>query len=268
MNPYLEIIRPGTSFLAGLGAIAGAAISGLPFSILYLYIFLTVFLISGAGMVINDYYDIEIDRINAPQRPLPSARMSRESAILYSLILFSSGILISTLLGIYCFLLALTNSILEFLYSRNFKKRFLVGNVLVSYFTASTFLFGALITFDFKIIWIVCLLAFLSNMGREIYKAIEDVRGDKKMKSDTLPIAAGVKSAREIAQGFIASAIVLSPLPYLSGLLGSLYLKIVSVSNVLFLYSFSQHPRKIKLITKLAMFIVLLACLLGLKFRY
>jgi geranylgeranylglycerol-phosphate geranylgeranyltransferase len=263
MNHYLEIIRPGTSLLAALGAVAGAAISGLPFSVFYLYILLTVFLISGAGMVINDYYDIEIDRINAPQRPLPSGRISKENAFLYSIILFTSGILISTPLGTYCFLLALLNSILEFFYARNLKKRFLVGNILVSYFTASTFLFGALVTFDFKVIWIISLLAFLANMGREIYKAIEDIRGDKKMRLDTLPIAAGIKSAKEIAQGFIASAVILSPLPYLSGLLTSTYMKIVSISNVLFLYSFSQAPSKSKIITKIAMFLVLAACLLG-----
>ena len=267
MKAFWEIIRPGTSFLAGLGAIIGAAISGLPFSILYLYIFLTVFFISSAGMVINDYYDIDIDKINTPHRPLPSGKIDKKSAFHYSIFLAFCGIFFSAFLNIYCFLLALLNSFLELFYSRKLKKSFLLGNVLVSWLTASTFIFGALITFDFKIIWIVALLAFLSNMGREIYKTIEDIKGDKKMKLNTLPIIVGIKEAKEIAQGFIASAVLLSPLPYLSGFLTSTYLRVISISNVLFLYSFSQHPNKIKLITKAAMFIVLLACLLGLKFQ-
>lgn len=263
MNPYLEIIRPGTALLASLGAIIGAIVSGAPLSVFYFYIFWTVFLITGAGMVVNDYYDIEIDKINASHRPLPSGRISKKKALLYCVVLFMAGLALSSLLNIYCFFLAFLNSVLEVLYARNFKKRFLTGNVLVSYFTASTFLFGALITFDFRIIKIVALLAFLANMGREIYKAIEDIRGDKKMKLETLPIVSGVKSAREIAQGFIASAVLLSPLPYLSGLLTGTYLKVVSISNVLFLYSFSQTPKKIKDITKVAMFIVILAFLFG-----
>ncbi len=106
-------------------------------------------------------------------------------------------------------------------------------------------------------------MAFLANMGREIYKGIEDIRGDKKLKLETLPIVSGKKSAREIAQGFIALAIVLSPLPYLSRFLNSIYLKVVSIPNILFLYSFSQPPVKVKFITQVAMYLVLLACLLG-----
>ena len=262
-NPYFEIIRPITSFLAALGAVIGAIISGLPFSIFYFLIFFVLFLLSSAGMVINDYYDIEIDKINAPQRPLPSGRIKREDAFIFGLFLFTLGILLSAFLNIYCFLLAIINSLLEFLYAKHFKKGFLFGNILVSFFTASTFLFGAFLTFDFKIIWVLSLMAFLANMGREIYKGIEDIKGDKKLKLETLPIISGKRSAKEIAQGFIALAVVLSPLPYLSGLLNSLYLRIVSISNILFLYSFSQPPVKTKFITKVAMYLVLLACLLG-----
>jgi len=83
------------------------------------------------------------------------------------------------------------------------------------------------------------------------------------MKLDTLPIAIGINSAKQIAQGFIAGAIVLSPLPYLSGLLNMTYLRIVIISDILFLYSLSKNPTKTKKIAKLAMIIVLLAFLFG-----
>jgi geranylgeranylglycerol-phosphate geranylgeranyltransferase len=263
LKSYREIIRPGTSIIAGLGAVIGAIISGAPPSASFLYMFLAVFFITGAGMVINDYYDIEIDKINAPHRPLPSGQISPRDALSYSSWLFIVGIFFSALINNYCLVLALINSVLEYLYSKYFKRTFLLGNIIVSWFTASTFLFGAFLTFNFKIVGIVSLLAFLANMGREIFKAIEDVRGDKKMSLDTLPIVAGIDSAKEIAQGFIASAVLLSPLPYLSGLLGSIYLRVVSIGNVLFLYSLSQAPTKIKDLTKIAMYIVLLAFLLG-----
>lgn len=266
MSPYVEILRPGTSLLAALGAVIGAIIAGVYGFVLF-YIFLAVFLIAGAGMVINDYYDIEIDRINAPFRPLPSGRISRKNALIYCLFLFSLGLFFSALLNLYCFLLALFNSILEFLYAKRFKRTFLFGNFLVSYFTASTFIFGSFLTLDFKITWILALLAFLANTGREIFKAIDDIRGDKKMKLETLPIVSGVRTAREIAQGFIASAILLSSFPYFSGLLEGAYLKIVSISNFLFLYSFSKEPSEIRRISKIAMYITLLAFLMGAKIR-
>lgn len=263
MNPYLEITRPVNSIMAGLGAIIGAIISGAPFSISFLYVFWAVFFITGAGMVLNDYYDLEIDKINAPHRPIPSGRISQKKALFYSIGLFIAGISFSALINIYCLVLALINSFLLFLYSKKFKRDFLSGNIMVSYFTASTFLFGAFIAFDFKLVLIVSLLAFLSNMGREILKSIEDVRGDKKMKLDTLPIAVGITSAKTIAQGFIASAVILSPLPSLLGFLNTTYLGIVSIADVLFLYSLSQTPSKAQKIAKLAMLVVLLAFLLG-----
>jgi len=261
MNPYIEITRPGTSLLAGLGAVVGAIIAGVPFSIDFLYIFLSILFVTGAGMTINDYYDLEIDKINAPHRPLPSGRILKKDALSYSIFLFSLALALSAFLNIYCFVFVLFNSLVEFFYAKIYKRWWLLGNILVSWLTASVFIFGALITFDFRLTWIVSLLAFLSNMGREIFKAIEDVKGDKKMKLDTLPIASGTKTAKEIAQGFIASAILFSQMPHLSGLLKASYFKIVSLADTLLLYSLYQRPNKIKVITKVAMLIVLLAIL-------
>ena len=263
MNPYIELIRPATSLMAGLAVIIGAAVAGAQTSSLFLYAFLAVFFLTGAGMVLNDYYDLEIDKINAPHRPLPSGRVSQKNALFYSLSLFAVGLLFSAFLNIYCLALGLLNGFLEFLYSRNFKRTFLFGNIIVSWLAASTFIFGALLTFDFRIVGIMSLLAFLSNMGREIFKCVEDTKGDKKLKLDTLPIAIGIDSAKQVARGLIASAVILSPLPYLSGLLNMTYLRIVSIGNILFLYSLSQEPTKTKKITKLAMLIVLLAFLFG-----
>jgi geranylgeranylglycerol-phosphate geranylgeranyltransferase len=249
--------------MAGLAAIVGLILSGAQLSILFLYAFLAVFFLSGAGMVINDYYDLEIDKINAPHRPLPSGRISKKNALFYSILLFTIGIFFSALLNVYCLFLALFNALLEIFYSRNFKKIFLLGNIMVSWFSASTFLFGALLTFNFRIIGIISLLTFLITMGREIYKSIEDTKGDRKMGLDTLPIAVGVDSARDIARGFIASAILVSPLPYSLGFLNVSYLIIVSLGNILLLYALYQDSTKITMIIKMAMFIALLAFLFG-----
>jgi len=263
MNPYIKIIRPITSIMAGLAVIIGLILSGAQIPILFLYAFLAVFFLSGAGMVINDYYDLEIDKINAPHRPLPSGRISKKNALFYSIFLFMTGIFFSALLNIYCLILALFNTFLEILYSRNLKKFFLLGNVMVSWFAASIFLFGAFVTFDFRIIGLISLLTFLITMGREIYKCIEDTRGDRKMGLDTLPIAIGVDSAKDIARGFIASAILISPLPYVLGFLNISYLIVVSIGSILLLYALYQNSTKITMIIKIAMFIALSAFLFG-----
>lgn len=265
MNPYFKILRPETSLLGAIGAIVGALISGSNLSILFVYILLSVFFITAAGMVINDYYDYEIDKINAPHRPIPSGQIPREKTFYYSLVLFAIGLIFAFMINIYCFILALINTVIEFFYAKIYKRWWLLGNVLVSWLSASVFIFGALITFDFKLTWIMFTLSFLANMGREIFKSIEDIKGDKAVNSDTLPIASGVKTAREIARGFIALAILLSPLPYFSGLLKANYLRTILLGDTLFLYSLFQDPTSSKKTTKLAMFFVLLALTLSLK---
>ena len=81
MNPYLEITRPTVCILSVLGLIIGALVAGTlaVFPVLILAI-IAAFLICASGDVINDYVDYEIDKINAPGRPLPSGRMSKRAA--------------------------------------------------------------------------------------------------------------------------------------------------------------------------------------------
>jgi geranylgeranylglycerol-phosphate geranylgeranyltransferase len=263
MNPYLEIIRPQTALIAGLGAVAGTIIAGAPFCTASIYIFLTVFLMTGAGMAINDYYDLEIDKINAPHRPLPSGKISRKTALMYSLFLFLSSLVFGTLTNVYCFGLALFNGLVEFFYAKTFKKWWLMGNIMVSWLAGSVFLFGGMVTFDFRLVTMLAGLAFLANMGREIFKTIEDIKGDKAMNLDTLPIASGIKNAQEIARSFICLAVILSPVPYFTGLLKISYLQIVFVSDLIFIYSLFQPATKAKTLAKIAMFLVLLAILVS-----
>ena len=95
-------------------------------------------------MVINDYYDYEIDKINRPKRPLPSGKISKKNALIYAVILFTIANIIALYLNFYMLGLALFNTFIAFVYSWKLKKRLLMGNVLVSWLVASTFFFGSL----------------------------------------------------------------------------------------------------------------------------
>jgi len=129
MNPYVSIIRPSVSLMSALGALVGALIAGAGFSVSLPCAIVAVFLISGGGVVLNDYYDIEIDKINAPHRVLPSGSMSKKAAICYSIALFVLGLGFSYLANLHCLALAALNVFLEFLYARNLKRTQLVRRV-------------------------------------------------------------------------------------------------------------------------------------------
>ncbi len=77
MYPYLKIIRPLNSFLAGISVFIAAFLSpAFRLSHVLFIAMLAAALVTAAGNVINDVYDLDIDRVNRPNRILPSAKMT------------------------------------------------------------------------------------------------------------------------------------------------------------------------------------------------
>ena len=69
----LKLIRFELPFAAGVCVVMGQIFARGEFASPYLTItgFLSVFLISASILVLNDYFDVETDRINSPDRPIP-----------------------------------------------------------------------------------------------------------------------------------------------------------------------------------------------------
>jgi geranylgeranylglycerol-phosphate geranylgeranyltransferase len=235
---YLKLLRPLNCMMAGIAVLIGASIALGPLSWDVALAFLATFLICGAGNAINDYFDIEIDRINRPARPLPSGEISLQTAYYYSLILFAIGILVSIFINIYALLLAFFNSILLYIYAWKIKKGGgITKNFTVSYLVASPFVFGGLaVVGNILPTLLLALLAFIVNTSREIAKDMEDFVGDRKYIR-TLPSEIGLKSSSEIAAILVIIALLISPLPYLLGFLNTVYLALVTIADAIFLYS-------------------------------
>lgn len=233
-------------------------------------VFLAVFLISGAGNVINDYFDIRIDSINRPERPIPSGRVKLKEALYFSYILFSLGSLLAISINPICGFIALFNSLLLIFYAKTLKVTPLLGNLSIGYLTGSSFLFGASV-FGFEgleALFVLFLLAALAITAREIVKDIEDMEGDKMDGADTLPLRVGAKKASYLAVliGFLA--VFLSPLPFLMLVLGLRYLYLVLLADLGFLAAIYQllarnNPTKSSKMFKIAMFFALIAFIAG-----
>jgi geranylgeranylglycerol-phosphate geranylgeranyltransferase len=241
LKAYWEILRPFNCMMAAAAAIIGLAIGGGLEPGATALIFLTVFLVTGAGNAINDYYDREIDAINRPKRPIPSGRISARAAFNYSLALFVAGCLFAGLVNQVCLTVAVFNSALLFLYARNLKATPLAGNISVAFLTGSTFLFGGAAAglqglFANQVPF---LLSFLVSMSREIAKDIEDMAGDRLGGARTLPILAGERLSAALATAFALAAVVLGFFaPF-----GKVYLAIVLVADLFFLRSVRMMVR-------------------------
>ncbi|MDF1532137.1 MAG: geranylgeranylglycerol-phosphate geranylgeranyltransferase [ANME-2 cluster archaeon] len=283
VRAVFELLRWGNCAMAGFAALVGTLIAflALPDSleVVLVYepvlVFGAVFLITGAGNAVNDYYDFEIDRINRPERPIPSGRVGRSSTLYLSFLLFALGIALSSLLGPLCLVLAMFNSVMLFLYASNFKRMALMGNLVVGYLTGSTFLFGgALAVFQgtgIQSTVILCILAALANLAREIIKDIQDMEGDLKGGAHTLPIKIGASGAARVAAVAGLSGVVLSPLPFLfnvNNAFGISYLAVIFIADILFLVSvnevlFRNNVAKASKLLKMAMFVALVAFVVG-----
>lgn len=172
--------------------------------------------IAAAGYVINDYFDINIDEVNKPDKMVVDRHIHRRWAIAWHFVLSAAGVLL-TFFALpfsqkwYLVLANLACVILLWFYSTNFKKSLLVGNIVISLLTAWTILiiffskvsladaFGLGETPHHKFFRLAILyagFAFVSSLIREAVKDMEDLEGDARYGCRTMPIVWGLNATK------------------------------------------------------------------------
>lgn len=226
-----DLMRPVNSFLTVVAVIVGVLTTGGSVSTEVFFASISVFLVVSGGFSINDYYDRKVDAINDPQRPIPSGLVSPIDAKSFGYLLLSAGVIVAMItLSPLAVLIASTSALLLDLYSRVLKpKQAIVGNLVTSYSTAVTYVFGwaasggtrpnAFLTLAFMFS-----ITLLASWGREFIKAIDDVRGDRQCGIKTAAVQFGVKGAAWLGTIFVLSAAVVSPIPWLLGVFGDFYM--------------------------------------------
>lgn len=217
---YIEIIRPVNCIMGGLTVLSAVQVANifyslnLPFFCSNFSIFpqrffeiafisyFVYFFIAAAGMVINDIFDLEVDRINKPNRPLPRGALTVKQAWIYTIALWASGIILAFLISVASGVLALVFSGVGFLYAARVKVLGILGNFVVAFSFAFGYLYGSLITSLERGIWGIPLMtwlffitAFMVLQGREVIKGMEDIEGDKLREAKTIARVYGLKRA-------------------------------------------------------------------------
>ena len=179
------------------------------------FLVLASVLIAAAGYIINDYFDLNIDQVNKPDKNVFVRTISRRWAILWHFILSTIGVgLTWVAVGNSHLYLVVANAvcvILLWLYSTSFKKKLVVGNVVISLLTAWTVLIiffaftrpedaidtenYAAIKF-FRVAFLYAGFAFILTLVREAVKDMEDLEGDARYGCKTLPIVAGIRTTK------------------------------------------------------------------------
>ena len=269
---YFELLRPVNLLIGGFAAFIGFLIlkTGFDLKLLLLSI-ISVVLIMGGGNGLNDYYDIDIDKINQPKRPIPSGRITSKGALIFSIMLFLAGAIISFLINLKPFLFTLLVIIALFLYNRYLKKSFLIGNILVSLLGGAVFIYIALVfNFPLKMALYPFLFAFLFHLGREIIKDTLDIKGDRDLGSRTFPVVFGEKAGITLSVIIFFSLIIVTFLPYLLKTYGIIYfisvIILVDIFLLLVIYSLlfkRERLERIKDTLKIDMVLGLVCLALG-----
>jgi len=171
-------------------------------------------MVAAGGNALNDVYDLEIDRINRPLRPLPRGELPVGVARFWGYLLMAGGSLVGFLISFNLGCIALFVSLLLWIYSAELKRIALIGNAAVSVCGALAFIYGALAVGNLRGGIIPAIFAFLIHLSREIVKDIEDLSGDVRAGARTLPIVGGVKFAQKAAAGVLMVLIIATLIPW------------------------------------------------------
>jgi geranylgeranylglycerol-phosphate geranylgeranyltransferase len=211
----LGITRPVNSLVAGLAALLGYIVATGTLTPFALILFPIVFAITAGGNVFNDLCDLGIDRINRPDRPLPSGKVTPRAAGALAGALFAAGLALTVPCGLPCVVIAVANSLLLVAYARVLKRTVFWGNAAVSYLSASIYPFGGALAGIPAMVLTLPLagITFLAMLSRELLKDAEDVPGDGAMGARTVPILYGVKRTVVVAYAVAVGAIAVSLLP-------------------------------------------------------
>lgn len=172
--------------------------------------------IAAAGYVINDYFDINIDEVNKPQKMVVDKVIHRRWAIAWHFMLSSAGVLLTALAlpffqKWYLILANIFCVALLWFYSTNFKKSLLIGNIVIALLTAWTIFiifFSKVSLADafglgqgthdkfFRLAFLYAGFAFISTLIREAIKDMEDMEGDARYGCRTMPIVWGVNATK------------------------------------------------------------------------
>ncbi len=226
ISASINIMRPVNCIMGSLTVIIGLlnTRTGIPLNILLINIILgvlTYFAVAASGMIINDIYDIEIDKINRPNRPLPRGELSLTQAKILFVLTYGIGILISVIHWLFFALSGLNVLLVVFfgfigwLYAAWGKKSGFYGNLMVSVSFSIGLIYGAILNSIIipAYIYYFFLTSFFLLLSREIVKGCEDIEGDKKEGVKTLAIRIGIKKATIFSIVFEIMAIIFFILP-------------------------------------------------------
>jgi len=239
LNAFLRLIRPELPISAGICVVVGQSIAlgrFPPLANALLGFALGLFL-SSSAMIFNDVFDLEVDRINSPQRPLPAGLLTKTEAAIFGIITALVAWAVALAIHPTELILSLFLWVLGFLYNWKLKSAGVWGNLIVSTNVAMTFILGGISvgeTFN-PMVWIFGLIAFAFDLAEEIAGDAMDMEGDQKRGSKSIAIRYGKSTALRVSGVLFVLVIALTFVPVWLGETGLEYILPIALMDILIL---------------------------------
>ncbi|MHC1782255.1 MAG: UbiA family prenyltransferase [Anaerolineaceae bacterium] len=232
----VSIFRPELPAAAAICVLAGQILAAgrLPSLSVGLLGFLCGFALSSAALILNDYFDYEVDLINHPNRPLPSGAVTRREVIGLTVVTTMVGLGAALALGLDALLIGIVFWVIGVLYNWRYKQTGLAGNLMVAASVGVTFVLGGVTMGEpwNPIVWTFAGMAFFIDLGEEIAGDAMDMEGDRARNCRTIALQKDRDYALRITVALWGLVILLSFLPFLIGWLGLSYLVFILITDL------------------------------------
>ncbi|HEY9658153.1 MAG TPA: geranylgeranylglycerol-phosphate geranylgeranyltransferase, partial [Allocoleopsis sp.] len=170
---------------------------------------------TAAACGINDYWDVQKDQINHPERPLPSGRLSLQQAWWGAIGLFACALIAALPLGVFPTSLVALNILLLWNYSRLLQFNGILGNLLVATVIAMLIVLASWVAHrPFAMLYPTGFL-FCYALAREIILDMHDAAGDRSQGVVTIANQWGVQTAGQVAWSLLAVLVISMPIAFL-----------------------------------------------------
>jgi geranylgeranylglycerol-phosphate geranylgeranyltransferase len=227
-----KISRPMATLTGVLATLLGGYVAGTGEWLNIGLAGLATLFVSAAANAWNDVQDIEIDRINQPQRPLPSGMVSLETARRFSFVLAGLSVVVAAFISWPAFLIAAATNVILYVYSIRLKSTVLLGNITVAFVSAMSAVFGGVAAGNpYPSLWLAAVI-FVGITGREVLKTLADYEGDSSEDVRTISTVYGGRVARTVFFIMMGATAIIMLAPYIAELYSPVYAWIVSLGVI------------------------------------
>ena len=204
IQAFAQLLRPTLAVLAALSGCATLYALDVHTPLQsYGLIIVILSCTTGAAFAINDYWDVAKDRIDHPERPLPSGRLSPAQAWWAAVVLFASALTAAVPLGAAALLVVVLSILLLWHYSHLLSYSGLLGNGVVAMVNAASIFLGSVVAGRPGALLYPTVFLFGYAFAKEIIWDIHDAQGDLTQGVSTLANRWGDAAAFRVAWGLL-----------------------------------------------------------------